>query len=303
MNNDAIVSYCQYFKPHLIYIAIGCSQTFHDPGSDMASPQGYPPFLRTMGTRQLCILIDPLLEDPPRPCVPQEPGQQLIQVGSTHFIPVRRYFEWASKEDSAFIEALCAYTMENTRTRRMIVQDYSGAEIQRYYPLQQFGPELIRNVLFDFTYRDGGCFVDLSKVNIVFCEDSFSFLQPLYERLTYVIQRITPEQRSFILKSRHNIFYSYVKRLHKIQAGVEEPRDWCTRDIVLAAMAPFCQIYITPHCTTQDALEELLIAYLTDLCCATETQMTQEDLLACVRDPGNAYQTTLDILKGILLTQ
>lgn len=269
----------------------------------MASSQGYPPFLRPLGRKQLCILIDPLLEDPPRPCGSQEPGQQLIQVGSTHFIPLRRNFAWNSREDSAFIDALCAHTLQHARTTRMIVQDYSGEEIQRFYPLRRFGPDLIRNVLFDFTYQNGGCFVDLSKVDLLFCEDGRSFLQPLYERLSYVLPRVTPEQRLFLLKARNNIFYSYVKRLHKIQAGVEEPRTWCTRDIVLNAMAPFCEIYGTPHYTTQDALEELLFAYLMDLCYATETQMTQDEMMSCVRDPGSAYQTTLELLKGILLTQ
>ena len=302
MNNDAIVTYCKRFQPHLIYIAIGCSQKFHAPDSAMASPQGYPPFLRPLGTRQLCILIDPLLEDPPRPCseYASSPEQQIIVVGETHFIPLRRDFEWASKEDTAFIHALCAYTLEKPRTR-MIVQDYSGEEIQRYYPIQQFGKELVRKVLFDFTYQDGGCFVDLSKVNILFCEDSFSFMQPLYERLTYVFKYLTREQQKFLLNSRHNLFYSYVKRLHKIQANAEEPRDWCTERHVRDIIPSLCVNYDTPYSTEQRALEELLLAYLTDLCITTDTQMSQEELLECVRSPTNTYQDTLYLLKGILL--
>jgi len=325
MNNDAIVSYCKRFQPHLIYIAIGCSQRFHEPGSAMASPQGYPPFLKSMGTRQLCILIDPLLEDPPRPCegFQSEAEQEIIVVGETHFIPLRRDFEWTcrlscpqrgrlleqpvgpgdarrSTEDTAFIHTLCAYTLEKPRTR-MIVQDYSGEDIQRYFPIQKFGTELIRKVLFDFTYQNGGCFVDLSKVDILLCEDSFSFMQPLYERLTYVFKYLSPEQKKFILNSRHNIFYSFVKRLHKIQAGVEPPRDWCTEQIVLNTIPSFCVTYTTPYGTDQQALEELLMAYLADLCLTSDTQMTQEEIIECVRSPTNMYQDSLSLLKGILL--
>jgi hypothetical protein len=325
MNNDDIVTYCKRFSPHLIYIAIGCSQAFHEPGSAMAAPQGYPPFLKSMGTRQLCILIDPLLEDPPRPCseYATSPGQQVIVVGETHFIPVRRNFEWTcrlscpqrgrlleqpvgpgdarrSTEDTAFIHTLCAYTLEKPRTR-MIVQDYSGEEIQRYYPIQTFGKELIRKVLFDFTYQNGGCFVDLSKVNILFCDDSFSFMQPLYERLTYVFKYLTAEQKKFLLNSRHNIFYSFVKRLHKIQEGVEEIRDWCTPQIVMDMIPSFCVNYSTPYSTDQQALEELLLAYLTDLCLTSDTQLSQEEIVECVRSPTNMYQDTLSLLKGILL--
>jgi len=302
MNNDDIVTYCKRFQPHLIYIAIGCSQAFHEPGSAMAAPQGYPPFLRPLGTRQLCILIDPLLEDPPRPCegFQREAGQQIIVVGETHFIPLRRDFEWRSKEDTEFIHTLCAYTLEKPRTR-MIVQDYSGAEIQQYYPIQTFGKELVRKVLFDFTYQNGGCFVDLSKVDILFCDDGFSFMQPLYERLTYVFKYLTAEQKKFLLNSRHNLFYSYVKRLHKIQANAEEPRDWCTEKHVRDIIPPFCINYNTPYSTDQQALEELLLAYLTDLCQTSDTQMSQEELMECVRSPTNMYQDTLSLLKGILL--
>ena len=302
MNNDDIVTYCKRFQPHLIYIAIGCSQAFHEPGSAMAAPQGYPPFLRPLGTRQLCILIDPLLEDPPRPCdgFQREAGQQVIVVGETHFIPLRRDFEWTSPGDTAFIHSLCAYTLEKPRTR-MIVQDYSGEEIQRYYPIQTFGKELIRKVLFDFTYQNGGCFVDLSKVDILFCDDSFSFMQPLYERLTYVFKYMSPEQKKFILNSRHNTFYSFVKRLHKIQAGVEPPRDWCTEQIVRAMIPSFCVIYNTPYSTDQQSLEELLLAYLSDLCLTSDTQMTQEEMNECVRSPTNVYQDTSCLLKGILM--
>ena len=275
----------------------------------MAAPQGYPPFLKSMGTRQLCILIDPLLEDPPRPCEGFQRGadQEIIVVGETHFIPLRRNFEWTSSgdarrstEDTAFIHTLCAYTLEKPRTR-MIVQDYSGKEIQRYYPIQTFGKELIRKVLFDFTYQNGGCFVDLSKVNILLCEDSFSFMQPLYERLTYVFKYLTAEQKKFLLNSRHNIFYSFVKRLHKIQEGVEPPRDWCTPQIVMDMIPSFCVNYSTPYSTDQRDLEELLVAYLSDLCLTSDTQMTQDEIMECVRSPTNMYQDTLSLLKGILL--
>jgi len=126
-------------------------------------------------------------------------------------------------------------------------------------------------------------------------------MQPLYERLTYVFNYLSAEQKKFLLNSRHNTFYSFVKRLHKIQAGVEPPRDWCTEKIVRDMIPSFCVIYNTPYSTDQQSLEELLLAYLSDLCLSSDTQMTQEEMNECVRSPTNMYQDTTCLLKGILL--
>ena len=300
MDNNQILTYCQIENPDIIYLAIGCAQGHHPPDSPMASPQEHPPCIAALGGNQVCILIDPQLETPIRAGAGTEsPDAPIIRVGDTlTFLPVRRHFNWVSQEDKYFIEDLCRLVL-NTRTR-LIVQDYSGQYVHNFYPLATFGPRLLRKVLFDVTYRDSGCFIDFDKVKIMMREDG-SFIQPLYDRLANTLPFITPEQRAFAVSQRHDSMWCYVKRLHRIQSGLEEFRDWCTADVVYLHMVHLCPVYGTPLRTDNAALEKLMVAYLFDLCVCVGDFMTEDEALALATGSGKEYQDTLTRLKAILL--
>jgi len=215
------------------------------------------------------------------------------------YIVLRRNFDWENG-DKPMIEGLCDIAL-NTKTR-LIVQDYAGNIINQHYPLATFGPPLLKKVLFDFTYQEGGCFIDFSKINILMRPDG-TFLQPAHEPIAAAFHRMEPTQRIFMIKSRTNTVYCYVKRLHSVQSGTEEYRDWCTADVVYRMMGPLTAIYGTPHSTDNSALEKLMVAYLHDLCNTLGDYMSADAALALAKKPGKEYQETLEMLKEVLLYQ
>lgn len=297
MNNDAIVSYCATQHPDYIYLAIGCAQGHWAVGHPMASPQGHPPPVKALGGRQICILIDPELENPPRCCEMLTPtNSPMIHEGQVTYITSRRLFSWGGT-DAPFINDLCNLAL--TSRAFLIVQDFSGKIIDEHYPVHQFGPHLLKKVLFDFTYRDGGCFIDLAKVRILRREDG-SFVQPAYEPVSTFLHLAPPSLVVAIIKARTTDAWCYLKRFHNIQRGAEEFRDWCTVSVVRTKMRPLCLIYGTPLSTDTPALEETMTAYLSDLCYAAENPMTEEQKYAIIQLPGKEYQNTLELLGTVL---
>lgn len=263
----------------------------------MTSPQGHPPSVKALGGRQICILIDPDLENPPRCCGMTTPtNSPMIQEGQVTYITSRRLFSWGGT-DTSFINDLCNLAL--TSRTFLIAQDFSGKIIDDYYPIQQFGPRLLKKVLFDFTYRDGGCFIDLEKIRILRREDE-SFVQPAYEPVSTFLRLAPPSLVVAIVKARNIDAWCYMKRLHNIQRGTEEFRDWCTVPVVRTKMRPLCLIYGTPLSTENSALEETMVAYLSDLCYAAEHPMTEEEKRTIVRSIGKEYQNTLELLGTVL---
>ena len=293
MNNDAIIELCNTEIPDIIYLSIGCAQ---GPEVPRESSQQYPPCIAALGGRQICILVDPRLESPIHALPTLEPTEApILHDKNVSFIPVRRFFEWGSNEDQRFIDALCR--LATTQKTRLIVQDYTGHDIHPDYPIDRFDRDaLCRKVLFDFTYNEGGCFVDLSKVRILLRSDG-SFMQPKFEPL----MMIPSDYLDLIIRQRHNIMWSYVKRLHRIQAGAEEARDWCSSAIVLDRMTPICKAYRVPPTTDTVSLEKLLLLYVLDLCTCVGERLTDEEALRIVRASGKDYQETIDLLKNVLL--
>ena len=114
------------------------------------------------------------------------------------YITSRRRFSWGGS-DTPFINDLCKLAL-NSQTF-LIVQDFSGRIIDEYYPIQTFGPKLLKKVLFDFTYRDGGCYIDLEKVRILRREDG-TFIQPAYEPVSSFLNAAPRPLVESIIKAR-----------------------------------------------------------------------------------------------------
>ena len=292
MNNDAIIAYCNAEIPDIIYLSIGCAQ---EPCSLRKSPQQHPPCIAALGGRQICILVDPRLESPISILEMETTESPILHDKNVSFIPARRYFEWHSADDRRFIDDLCR--IATTQKTRLLVQDYTGYDIYPEFPIERFDRDILcRKVLFDFTYNEGGCYVDLSKVRILLRADG-SFLQPAFEPLVAV----PFECLAVTIQQRHMNMWSYVKRLHRIQTGAEEARDWCAPATVLERMTPLCKAYRVARGTDNATLEKLMLLYLSDLCACAGEVMTEEEARRIVRAPGKDYQETIDLLKNLLL--
>ena len=295
MDHQEILDFCKRENPDIIYLAIGCSMAHWPVGDRNDTPQGHPPPVKALGGRQLCILIDPTLENPPRCTGLTEPTMDpIIRTAEGTYITLRRYFEW-DNDDIPLIDMLCQFVLKGRS--RLIVQDYAGAIINKYYPLGE--PAILKQVLFDMTYQNGGCFIDFSKVRILTRPDG-SFVQPLYEPLADILPHLDRDQRYYLLKQRSDTVCCYVKRLHNIQSGTEEYRDWCTAGHLYRLMEPLTTIYGTSHSTDNVALEHLMVAYLHDLCQTVGDFISDEDALAMARKPGKDYIQMVEMLRGIL---
>ena len=295
MTNDEIAIFCEASEPDIIYLAIGPS----------GSPeQQCPPFLRHPELRVICILVDPHLEDPPviyKDLGPAAAATPLMVIGNVTYIPLCRFFQHHananSPDDIIFLHRLC-YAAISSRNTRLIVQDYSGSDLRRLYPLDIFGPELLRRVLFDFSYRDGECYVDFSKVRLL--TRGQQFVQPHYETLAAINPYCTPEQLKFQVGERTETMSVYVKRLYRIQNGEEPERDWCTLDVVKERTDRLCRIYGLPPDTGNANLEKLLAAFLFDMCAVTGNYMGEEEALHLIRQPERNYESTLLVLKELV---
>jgi len=303
MTDSDIVTLCRQAaqqQPTTIYFAIGCALGRYAPGEH--PHQQYPPFMAAIPGCQICILMDPDLESPPRAVQDltgsATPDQSVVTIQRITFIPVRRYFEWDSDQARIFIDQLCTICM--VERAHLIVQDYAGNYIEQHYPIDRFGPDLTKRVLFDVTYRDGGCFIDLNAVRILKNRDG-SFIQPKYDVITLTRSHLSREQLRYVLKERRSDLVHYIKRFHRLSTGAEEPRDWCVADIVLRRMQTLCHIYrVTPEPSIR-SMEQLMSAYLFDLCTAVGDRVTEETANELIRSPTKDYENMLLGLEELLL--
>jgi hypothetical protein len=211
-----------------------------------------------MAGKHICILIDPALEDP---LTHERPD-------NAQFFYLRRYLEWESDADTEFVAELCKLVLAIPMAQ-MIVQDYSGANLRRYYPLQRF-PQILHKVLFDVTYADGSCYVDFSAVNIIRRPDG-GFVNPVFEPLDTIRPYISQELLVRVAKER-NIAIQFVHSLYSIQNGTEEPRHWCTQETIRWR----ADWLFVAYGLRLDQLKDLLTVYLIDLAAAANATMTPE---------------------------
>ena len=241
---NEIAEFCMNHNPAMIYLAIGPAN---------APLQQYPPFLHKFPKPHICIMFDPRLEET---LTHERPD------GVT-FFHLRREFDW--DKESGFIEELCQIP-----SAKMIAQDYSGTDIRKYYPLRRFGPPLLKKVLFDVTYSDGGCFVDFDEIQLFYSEDH-GFINPIHKALVAMISDIPAVLAKTIVTER-NIAIQFVQALYNIQRGREEARHWCTPENIERRAGWLFAVFDLPP----SALEELLIAHIADLSAAISEPIPRE---------------------------
>jgi hypothetical protein len=278
--------------PDYIYLAIGCSQKWHTPAT--RQPQQYPPQIAALPGRKFCILIDPELEAPPTAVQLLDPNADpndsvYVVDPNLTFVVIRRMFDWPEY-------TLMRRLYEQCQRSRLIVQDYTGEIIDRHYPRNR---ALLGRVLFDFTYNDGGCFIDFDTVRIL-QRPNGDFIQPHYEPIAATHTEMTPAQCKTTVKVLTDTMYNYVQRLYRIQAGTEPYRDWCTTPVVERYAARFFFVYNIPPATDNATLERLMLAVFADLSTAVGDVMVESEALAIIRNPDKSYETALRILRDIL---
>jgi hypothetical protein len=290
-----IINYCKYHKPDLIYVAIGCSQKRYEYGKH--SPQECPPFVRHwthigLSSNTVCILIDPDLEDDPYVLM------DLTEEELAHhrIITIRRNFNW--KTEATFIDSMCEFALSAPNTY-MIVQDYSGTELHKYYPLQRFGSALLQKVIFDVSYMDGGCWVDFDKVRLERDMVTGAFLQPPYMPLSRAISITTPDVIYFLAERRYYTLVSYVFGYYRHP----DERVWCTPETVAFKMSEICasEAYGVPISVTKENLKLLAIRMVEDFAKTADAKLSSTEIAEMLDEPTEkVLPTTVSTLRPMI---
>ena len=281
--------------PLLLYIAIGCSLKYYPEGAH--PKQQYPSFLKTFPYNQICILIDPLLEQPPRSLkdISEENAPYEIKV-----LPIHSNFIFKTPDED-FLHSLIRLCVNPSLCVKMIVQDFTGRDISNYYPVQLYDDSLLNNVLFDATYGDGGCFPDLSAIRIL--QKDGAFLHPQYMRFNE-LWNIFPKDicmRQFKLR-RYPIFK--MAMIYRILRHIEEPRDWCKEEDILTFIPQYCKIYGLPHRLGENTdlqliLRDIIVGIVHDLCIVSESYLTESEMNSIVDGSGKEFDTMWKMVEII----
>jgi hypothetical protein len=273
----------------LIYIAIGCSLERYEEGAH--PQQQYPPFMKEFPCNQVCVLIDPRLELPPR-------SVQDIAITKTSYkitiLPILDNFMF---EHNAFLHSLIDLCMNPNKHTKMIVQDFSGRDIRPLYPIHLYGERLLTHVLFDTTYGEGGCFPDLSAITIL--QTNGAFQQPQYMKLCRLYEEVPKEIAKREFTSRRYPIYK-ISMMYRISQNREETRDWCSEEEIQAYFPQYCKIYTIHETEFPRILYQILVAIVNDLCQVTKSYLTETEIDQIVRSKGREWDAMWKIMYSML---
>ena len=273
-------------EPLLIYVAIGCAVGRYAEGEH--PPQQYPPYLRTFACRQICVLIDPNLEMPPRAMADTANLSADITI-----LPVLENLYHSDQHDG-FLDRLAKLCLETEN--RMIVQEFTGTNTNLHYPMH-LGKDILKYVLYDPTYSDGGgCSPDISGIELL-RDARGDFLHPQYSRLQDIYNTVPEDMFKQQFKSRFYNVIQILLRKYRILRNLEEPRDWLTETMVSTAIRPFCFIYNLP---ANGPLDAVLMEIVHDFCILGKTQMSTEEMRTIVESPGKELETLWGITGSLL---
>lgn len=287
-------------EPTLIYMSIGCANN---------GEQQCPDFVRQWDAKhKICILVDPALESP-LSCEPVLDSSISVLRYSCEFDTTETMYEYATQEQqdaaltgSQFIHDLCDMLLR-APSAHLIVQEYTGRESENYYPVQTFGPALLKRALFGITYGESGCFIDFRKVHIL-RDEAGDFVQPRHIPLlmTVAISHYAKERLYEDATDRMNAVRLYIHRLYRIQTGREEPRDWCTHKVVKRHMRRLSSIYGVALEMDPDTLLRLSGLVLSDLCAAAGAAMSEREHTELLNDiDGRQLGSAMLMLRDLLM--
>jgi hypothetical protein len=306
----------------LVYIAIGCSQKWYTGAA--GSPQEYPPFVAEWPGRKLCILIDPELEESPVGIVQAGGAAATLADAapltlefsngrpSVTFVALRRNFIWrvndeGHAESKAFLHALIRQSLAPAGPY-MIVQDYSGTDIRRSFPVETFGHALMAKVLFDITGGDAGCFVDFSKFQVK-RDPAGHFVQPAYTPLWKLKTLRLGKAYEDQIRDRYNLALDSAARCWRAQNGHDLPRDWYAPSLVADRIKPLLYAYGVNPRLAVGPNGDPLIPYaaveepIFDLCAAVGHYMSHEEIYSLVTGGFDQLRESLKMLRDLALEE
>ena len=289
---QSIIDMIRSESPTLVYIAIGCALG-HYPDDDYPEQQN-PPFIRDYPS-SVRILIDPLLESPPRSMLQEDNSRPFEKIGAHTIIPLRKMFDFRDNGDDKFMKALYEICLRSGM--KLIVQDYSGTDIRPFYPAHN--KYLHGLVLFDATYGDGNCFPDLDEIQLI-KDSAGDFIQPSLSPLSRIHGIVSKNIFAFEFKFRTDALVTYIQRFYRIQMSLEEVRDWCTEQHVSSLVRKLALIYNTGTDNTDPAnLRLILIEAALDLHRTASAYISRKEIEAIVDECFDSYSQMVKLMKAL----
>jgi hypothetical protein len=203
--------------------------------------QQNPKFMQKFdGQRKVYIFMDPMLETPLKlesqiNLVPDNTSStdivqdyRVLQNTEYTVVSINKPFYFYNdinapnnhnqELDKLFLYGLVNYAID--RNIKLIVQNYSGADISASYTeiVSIFGKETVfKNILFDVTQNDGGCFVDFDKYPI-FYDDEDNFVQARFYSFVEM-KKINEDYYKSMLVKRLNLLSWQITRHLRILKG------------------------------------------------------------------------------------
>jgi len=187
---------------NIVYMAIGCSMGHYHEITNTNNQQ-YPCFLNKFQGKKVIILIDPYLEEDLKiqehlvlveSIIIDNKNIRFFENDNLYVIAINQSFnyeltQWLTPEenqnvqtDISIIYNIIEICLNKIIPTKVILQDYTGRDSTLFYAslLNSFDRnDLLNNILFDVTYNNGGCIVELYETMIQ-TDISGNFIQNKY---------------------------------------------------------------------------------------------------------------------------
>jgi len=180
-----------------------------------------------------------------------------------------------------------------SKQAKIIVQDYSGRDIQGFYPIH-IHPDIPKYVLYDVTYGDGGCFIDFDAIHVL--RDAHGdFLQPSFSPLHAIYGKIPdPIFGKELTRRRQNL--TNIHTYNCIARGLRESSSWITEDRIANSAHRYASIYRV-HPTDYEAI---LFAAAKDICATASCFLTPAEIDHIISSPSQQYAMLFQNLQVVL---
>lgn len=306
-------------RPDVIYFAVGCFMGHYNDISP-ANNQQNPKFMQKFdGKKKFYIFMDPLLENPLKlesqiNLVINNSSNNIIQDyvvlenNEYKVVAINKHFYFYNnihisnthnqELDQLFLYGLVNYAVE--RNIKLIVQNYSGEDISASYNdiASIFGKERVfKNVLFDVTQNEGGCFVDFNRYPI-FYDAKDNFIHPRF--FSFVeMKKINKDYYKSMLVKRLNILSWQIARHLRILKGELECDNYDKKHIK-SIINDMSMIYSINQDITKENLSNLITLMIID---AAESLDVPTDVITYITENNfdqKIITNTVSTMKNLL---
>jgi hypothetical protein len=272
-------------RPEVIYFAVGCFMGHYNDITPSNNQQN-PKFMQKFnGESKFYIFMDPMLENPLKlesqinlvindNNSSNDIVKDYVVLKNTEYtvVAINKPFYFYNninvpnnhnqEHDLLFLYALVNYSVE--QNIKLFVQNYTGEDISASYNeiASIFGKERVfKNVIFDVTQNDGGCFVDFNK-HPVFYDDEDNFIHARF--LSFVeMKKINEDYYKTMLIKRLNILSWQITRYLRILKGELEPNHH-DQSQIKSILNDMSMIYSINHDITEENLTNLITLMILD---------------------------------------